>query len=230
MLFPYEHPRWKEVMGAFIHPGGEELSLRLLSLCDFPRGARILDLGCGAGGTLGLLRRQGANPLGVDRSESMLEQASLRGRVMPGEAEKLPLEDAILDGGICECVLSQQSEPLRVIREVKRVLKEGSLFGVTDLFSLSNHEGKTSYGERKQNALSCVQGAPSRKEMEHIFTDQDFVLLHFEDHSRFLREYAARLVWEGLLEGPGKTCFSKPLGYGLWIWEKRTFSEKPPWR
>ena len=42
-------------MGEALHPGGEALSRRLIRLCDFPPGARILDAGCGMGAALGLL-------------------------------------------------------------------------------------------------------------------------------------------------------------------------------
>ncbi len=225
MLFPYEHPRWFQVMSPFLHPGGEALSLRLLSLCAFPGGAKILDLGCGPGGTLGLLRAQGAHALGLDRSESMLARASLHGPVLAGNLEAIPLEENSLEGGVCECVLSQQPRPAEVLREVRRVLQEKSLFGLNDLFAREpGSSGNDNAPESAEGPRPCSQGALLRKEMEALFLEEGFELLHFEDHSRLLREYAARLVWEGFIESPGRNCLCRPLGYGLWIWRKNGIS------
>ena len=78
MSLPYEHPLWPSVMGQCLHPGGEALSRRLLALCAFPSGARVLDAGCGPGVTLGLLKESGLDAVGLDRDERMVGQACLR--------------------------------------------------------------------------------------------------------------------------------------------------------
>lgn len=223
MLFPYEDPRWFHLMGSSLHPGGEPLSRRLLSLCAFPRGAKILDFGCGPGATLQLLRQEGAEALGVDCSESMLARASRHGPVLKGNLRAVPLEDDSLEGGICECVLSQQPRPEKILREVRRLLKAEALFGMTDLFARNAPPscGGSSESKETRDLYPCTQGALPRKEMEELFLKEGFELLHFEDHSRLLREYAARLVWEGLLELSHESCGGSPKGYGLWIWRKR---------
>ena len=224
MLFPYEDPRWFHLMGSSLHPGGKPLSRRLLSLCAFPGGAKILDFGCGPGATLQLLRQEGADALGVDCSESMLARASRHGPVLKGNLRAVPLEDDSLDGGICECVLSQQSRPGEILREVRRLLKAECLFGMTDLFARTappSGGGSSSQFQETGDLHPCAQGALPRKEMEELFLQEGFELLHFEDHSRLLREYAARLVWEGLLELSHGSCGGSPKGYGLWIWRKR---------
>ena len=221
MLFPYEHPRWFEVMGPSLHPGGEALSLRLLSLCAFPQGAKVLDLGCGPGATLGLLLQGEADALGLDRSESMLARASRHGPVLRGDIGAIPLEDGSLEGGICECVLSQQPRPTNVLREIRRVLREKALFGITDLFARKPPPpGENNSPEHTGEQGPCAQGALLREEMEELFLKEGFKLLLFEDHSRLLREYVARLVWEGLLELSHGGCGCSPRGYGLWIWIK----------
>ena len=50
------------------HPGGREHSLRMLELAALPPGARILDMGAGAGETLALLRESGFDAVGIDLS------------------------------------------------------------------------------------------------------------------------------------------------------------------
>src|SRR5262245_37238248 len=61
-----------------------------------PRGARVLDIGCGVGAFLRLVAERGAEPHGLDASETLvafarerLPQADLR----VGEMEALPWED-----------------------------------------------------------------------------------------------------------------------------------------
>ncbi len=225
MHFPYEHPRWKEVMGSFLHPGGKELSRRLLALCAFPRGARILDLGCGLGATLQLLREQGTDAVGLDRSSKMLEEASRHGPVLSGELQAVPLENASLDGAICECVLSQQPRAFPAVQEMYRILKPQGLLGMTDLFA--RHEQSFPKTPCTEDTLySCSEGALFRQDLEELFRKEGFFLRCFEDHSRLLREYAARLVWEELLESPFRDCSCKALGYGLWVWQKKEFPEE----
>ena len=46
------------------HPGGAEHTRRLLETAALPPGARVLDMGAGAGETLALLRERGLTPWG----------------------------------------------------------------------------------------------------------------------------------------------------------------------
>ena len=213
MPLPYEHPLWPSVMGPCLHPGGEALSRRLLALCAFPAGARVLDAGCGPGATLGLLKESGLDAVGVDREERMLGQASLRGPAARGELEALPFGDESFDGAVCECVLSQQNRLSGVLAEIARVLKPAGVLGVTDLYAL---EGDNT---ARCGPGSCRDGAVPAAEMERAFLDHDLQPRFFEDHRKALRECAARLVWAGILEGDG--AGSRRLGYGLWICRKR---------
>ena len=213
MPLPYEHPLWPSVMGQCLHPGGEALSRRLVALCAFPAGARVLDAGCGPGVTLGLLRESGLDATGIDRDEKMLRQAGLRGPAARGELEALPFEDESFDGAVCECVLSQQNPLSGALAEIARVLKPGGVLGVTDLYAL---EGCSS---PPCGTGSCRDGAVPAADMERAFLDPGPQPRLFADHRETLRECAARLVGAGSLEGEG--AGSRRLGYGLWICRKR---------
>ncbi|MDN5335161.1 MAG: hypothetical protein PWR02_187 [Synergistales bacterium] len=213
MPLPFEHPEWSAVMGETMHPGGEALSRRLLSFCAFAPKKRVLDAGCGAGATLELLVKEGLEAVGVDHSEERLILAQQKGPTIKGDLAKLPFENESFDGAICECVLSQQENLLTVLAELSRVLKDGGILGITDLYLLTDSCGRTP-GEKG----SCANGARPREEMVDAFRLQGLESFFFEDHPGELRECAARLVWYGIMTAPKKTC--RRLGYGLWLCRK----------
>jgi trans-aconitate methyltransferase len=47
----------------------------LIDLLDPKRGERVLDLGCGTGQLTARIRERGADVIGIDRSEAMVDQA-----------------------------------------------------------------------------------------------------------------------------------------------------------
>jgi len=212
MTLPYEHPKWREVMGEALHPGGEALSRRLIRLCDFPPGARILDAGCGMGATLGLLVEEGFDALGLDRSDDLLSKAKQKGPAVHEDLRDMPFEDGSFDGAICECVLSQQKKLSPALSEVARVLKDGGILGVTDIFAVNR--GYDSQGRDG----SCASGARSALELHEAFTIHGFEVFFFEAYPKLLRECTAQLIWAGIIEAPIKTCCS--LSYGLWLCRK----------
>ncbi len=153
--------------------------------------------------------------MGLDLSSHFLKQAASRGPVVRGELQSLPFPDRRLDGVLAECVLSQQDDIPKVIGEFSRVLKEGGLLAVTDLFS------KEGPGNRKGGG-GCGRRAMEPAEMEMAFSSGGFRVEIFEDHSVLLRECVARLVWAGVLNGREVT--SRCMGYGLWLAVRSTKS------
>lgn len=93
----------------------------------------ILDLGCGNGNVLNLLREKSdANLYGIDLSEEMIRHAQKRlgSRVelQVGDAEKLPYGEYQFDVIICNASFHHYIHPDVVIAEMKRVLKpQGTL-------------------------------------------------------------------------------------------------------
>ncbi len=93
-----------------------------------PGDARILDVGCGAGGMLGPLSRFGA-VTGVDMSPELVELCRQRGfeRVFVGSALELPAEPASVDLVTLFDTIEHVPDDLGVLREVRRVLAPGGL-------------------------------------------------------------------------------------------------------
>ncbi|HOY67576.1 MAG TPA: class I SAM-dependent methyltransferase [Candidatus Ozemobacteraceae bacterium] len=103
------------------------------------RGAvRLLELGCGPGGNLWFMAREGFTVCGIDRSPTALniarqrldtEVPAWRGSLIEGDLEALPFPDATFNGLIDnEAVYANPfAESCRIYREAWRVLKPGGL-------------------------------------------------------------------------------------------------------
>jgi SAM-dependent methyltransferase len=102
------------------------------------RGARVLDLACGAGRHLRALRAKGVRGVGMDLSAELLAEASRRtsGPVARGDLRALPFRDAAFDAVLCFFTSLGYFDDARddagAIAEVGRVLAPGGLF-VVDL-------------------------------------------------------------------------------------------------
>jgi ubiquinone/menaquinone biosynthesis C-methylase UbiE len=102
------------------------------SLCHFDatQGMQVLDLGTGVGAMAAQLAQRfpGIELTGLDFSEAQLARARVLhpvARYVQGNAMALPFADASFDRVHCTWVLEHVAEPVRILREVRRVLKPG---------------------------------------------------------------------------------------------------------
>jgi 2-polyprenyl-6-hydroxyphenyl methylase/3-demethylubiquinone-9 3-methyltransferase len=96
-------------------------------------GAKVLDVGCGAGLATNRLAKKSYKVTGVDLAEGALEEAKKRDQTnsvqyIKADAYKLPFEDESFDAVISLDFLEHVYEPQRVIDEISRVLKPSGLF------------------------------------------------------------------------------------------------------
>jgi SAM-dependent methyltransferase len=110
-----------------------EADARLLGEPEELRGARVLEVGCGAASCARWLTRQGAVAIGLDLSGGMLRQAALASErtgvavpLVQAGAEQLPFPDGSFDLA-CSAfgAVPFVADPGRVMREVARVLRPG---------------------------------------------------------------------------------------------------------
>ena len=192
---------WEEVRriaGPCIRPGGPVLTERALEICSLPPGARVADIGCGAGGTLEHLEQTGVYcSVGLDYSETLLGEAVPRlvsGRLVRGRAETLPFKNVFFDALFCECVLSILGDRITALREFARVLKEGGFLIVSDVF------GRGDPGQGQPETLSQAlraNGLVAKEDLLGLLEKLGFSLLLWEEHQRLLKEFAARMILAG---------------------------------
>ncbi|MDY4672620.1 MAG: methyltransferase domain-containing protein, partial [Desulfovibrio sp.] len=111
----YTRPEFRRIAGEHWRPGGTEITDRLLALGrrwhDAGAEGRILDVGCGPGGSVRHLRQQGRQVWGLDtvlRPQWRTEAPPVTGErpyLVADACAGLPLRDGVLDMILCECVL-----------------------------------------------------------------------------------------------------------------------------
>ena len=107
-------------------------------------GDTVLDLGSGAGNDAFVARTlvgPAGRVIGVDMVPDMVDKARRNAERLAadnvtfhlGEIEQLPVEDATVDVVISNCVLNLVPDKARAFAEIRRVLKPGGHFSVSDI-------------------------------------------------------------------------------------------------
>jgi SAM-dependent methyltransferase len=166
-----------------MHPGGLEATRRALALCGWPRGASVADVGCGAGATLGLLRAEGFDAVGFDVSAAMVRAAGAESgcAAFLADAASLPLPDAVLDGLVCECVLSLLPDPRPALAEFRRALKPGGGLLLADMVA----------------AADAPTGLWNERDVSDCLREAGFAVVDTVEDPGAAKAYAAQLLWRG---------------------------------
>ena len=198
----YENPSLREIGGGLIRPGGLELTKKALAVSALKPGGRLLDIGCGTGAALRYLTDHcGFRAVGIDPSMLLLSEGRAKNPGLPlagATGTLLPFADRSMDGVLAECSLSVMSDVEEALGECFRVLdSEGALL-IHDVYA-RNPPGAA--GLRELPFKSCLTGAVSKEQWIERFEGCGFNVIFWEDHSRALKEFAARLIFEhGRLE------------------------------
>ncbi|MFC2156312.1 ArsR/SmtB family transcription factor [Acidobacteriota bacterium] len=132
--------------------GDVDLNSNILRI--LPSVETIVDLGCGTGDLLPLLKKKARQVIGVEKSARMLEEA--RKYFAPekngidiriGELEHLPLRDEEADAAVTNMVLHHLPEPRKAFEEAFRVLKPGGILLIIDLLSHQDEGMREKYGD-----------------------------------------------------------------------------------
>jgi MPBQ/MSBQ methyltransferase len=126
------------------HTRGREATLEVARLANLTPADRVLDVGCGLGGTARYLAEQfGCQVVGVDLTEEYIEVGkkltdlvglSDRVELCQGSALDLPFDDERFDIVWTEHVQMNIADKTRFYREIARVLKPGGHLLFHDIF------------------------------------------------------------------------------------------------
>ena len=193
------------LLGESYHPGGLDLTRRLLDLLACAPGQVLLDVASGRGATaLMAAAEYGAHVTGVDLAPANVAlatgAAAARGleqqaRFHLGDAEALPVADASFDLVVCECALCTFPDKATATRELARVLRPGGRLGLTDI--TADRERLPPELASVAAWVACVADARPTTEYLDLLTGAGLVIRGVEDHrvavDRMVNQIGARL-------------------------------------
>ncbi len=120
-------------------PGEFRITKRAMELWKLPKGAKVLDIGCGTGETLEYLEKEyGFECSGIDLSMAMIKEGKTRNpdlNIKYGDGEFLDdFSSFSFDGVLMECTLSLIKLPDEALHEAYCVLKKGGRLFLSDLY------------------------------------------------------------------------------------------------
>jgi arsenite methyltransferase len=187
------------------HPGGSQLTSRLIRDLGVGDGSTVVDIASGLGtSALQLAHELGCDVVGVELSPTSVAAAadaaataglSEQVRFVVADAEALPLDDASMDAGICECAFCTFPDKEAAAAELARVLRPGARLMLADMIA----EPERLPDELRSLAawVACIADARPLPELSAILVRAGFVIEHVERHDaalvRLLERVDARL-------------------------------------
>ena len=169
----------------------------VLDRLGLPQGARILDVGCGTGGNLTLLREYG-DADGCDFSEEAIRFCKLRGfeHAFQASIYDLPCPDSEYDLVTCFDVIEHLRLDLPAVRELNRVCRPGGYLLVT-----------LPAGPALYSSFDCVAGhlrRYRREEAVELLTQSGFQPLRISRYAMLMHPLVRFYSWRGGLVGRAK--------------------------
>ena len=132
--------------------GFDRAGQELISLANIEPGHHVLDVGCGTGSLIVMLKRQypGLQVVGIDPDPKALQRARAKTRraadsvqLDQGFADELPYKEASFDRVLSSFMFHhlEEDERERASREVLRVLKPGGSFHLLDFVAGDGPQG-----------------------------------------------------------------------------------------
>lgn len=206
----YEQDWVQTILGDSFHPGGIDLTKRLINSLNIRKGDRVLDVACGMGTTTLLVDEQfESNVTGVDFSEHNIQRAqeiassknaSVEFKI--GDAANLPMDDASVDHLVCECAVSTFADQPLAVNDFYRVLKSGGNLAISDMVLNGKLPSKM---ETLLAPWTCLASAKSAGGYQQLFLDAGFVVTSYSEESQSLLDLVLDLKKKLLVAGLGKT-------------------------
>lgn len=169
-----------------LRPGNGTLTARAIVVGGWRAGNRVLDLGCGDGASLGVLRRLGIDAIGLD---AVAPSTSATALVIPGRGETMPFASASFDGVLAECSLSVMADPCAALAEAARVLKPDAALVVTDIYARGS-------AADRGHLPPCLAGIVTSEELARRVALAGLHPTLCEDHSDALKQLIGQILFE----------------------------------
>jgi arsenite methyltransferase len=159
------------VLDGPLHPGGRAATEDLLDRAAVGSETRLLDIGCGAGDTLGLARERGGQAVGLDRQSTDVGDVQ-------GDLLALPFRESGFDVVLSECVLCLSSDLGRTLEDVERILKPGGRLAFSDI----TVEGRLPTLPAPIDELLCLDGPRERADIRQQLEQAGFEIREIQTH------------------------------------------------
>jgi arsenite methyltransferase len=153
---------------------------------NIKEGDTVIDLGSGAGNDCFVARRivgEKGKVIGIDFTDTMIQRARANAEKVGynnvefrmGDIENMPVTANIADVIISNCVLNLVPNKKNVFSEIKRVLKPGGHFSISDIVLRGNLPAKLQ--QAAEFYAGCVSGAIQQEEYIDIIKNTGFTNL-----------------------------------------------------
>jgi len=147
------------------------------------KGDTVIDLGSGAGNDCFVARHETGvegKVIGLDFTPIMIEKARINAEKLgynnvefrEGDIDAMPVNNAIADVIVSNCVLNLVPNKQKVIKEIYRVLKPGGHFSISDIVLVGNLPDKLK--EDAEMYAGCIAGAIQKLEYLGLIEDTGF--------------------------------------------------------
>ena len=190
------------------HPGGTDVTLKLLKLAGLEAGKKIIDLGAGRGASVFLLKEKGFDVKGID----LINPVHPGNLVVKGDMRALTYSSGSFDAALAECSLSVCGDLSAAIAECARVLKSGGKLLISDV-----------YYQETVPETSMFPNAVTIEDFKNQVQEHGFQVHFWEDISEVLKAYYLESVWQGgssFGQMEARSLNRLKLGYFMMICEK----------
>ena len=147
------------------------------------KGDTVIDLGSGAGNDCFVARHETGvegKVIGIDFTPIMIEKARSNAEKLgynnvefrEGDIDNMPVNDAVADVIVSNCVLNLVPNKKKVIGEIFRVLKPGGHFSISDIVLVGTLP--PALKEDAEMYAGCVAGAIQKSDYMHLIEKQGF--------------------------------------------------------
>jgi len=119
---------------------------RTVTDLGLPAGSTVVDLACGTGDLCRELATQHLRPIGVDLSYGMLAAARTLAPLVHGDALRLPLPDACVDGVTCGFALRNFESLPPFFAELSRIVRPGGRIALLEVSEPPNRFLRRGHG------------------------------------------------------------------------------------